>query len=127
MKSIRKSYRISAPIERVWKAFFDLDDINNWGDGPAKMDEVVGSKFSLWNGDIYGTNKEIKKHERLVQDWYAGKWKGASKAAFSFKKISPQETQVDLIHTGIPESEYEEINKGWDQYYLGEIKKLLEK
>jgi len=36
-------------------------------------------------------------------------------------------TTVDLTQTNIPDSELEDIEKGWKSYYMGPLKDLLEK
>ena len=53
---IKQHYVIKAPVAKVWRSFVDPKVIDSWGGGPAKMDDKVGTKFSLWGGDIYGIN-----------------------------------------------------------------------
>jgi activator of HSP90 ATPase len=59
MKSIYKKYTIAAPVSEVWRALVDPEYIDDWGAGKAHMDDTNGYEFSLWNGDIYGTNIEV--------------------------------------------------------------------
>ena len=39
------------------------------------------------------------------------------------KKIA---TRLDLEHTGVPDAEAADFDAGWDDYYLGPMKELLE-
>lgn len=126
MKSIRQSYTIQAPVEKVWQALTDPLEIDGWGAGPAKMDGKVGTSFELWGGDIHGKNTGIIKNENLVQDWFGGNWSEASKVSISLK-TDGDKTIVDLVHKNIPDDEAEDIDDGWNRYYFGEIKKYLEK
>lgn len=125
MKTIKHTYAIHSPIERVWRALVDPKMIEEWGGGPAIMDDQEGTKFSLWGGDIYGTNIEVEELDKLVQDWYAGKWPAPSRVTFI---LTPEEegTRVDLLHENVPDEEAKEIQDGWDSYYLGAIKSYLE-
>lgn len=126
MKTIKQTYHIKAPVEKVWKSLIDPKEIEAWGAGPAKMDDKVGTKFELWGGDIHGTNIEIVKNEKLVQDWYGGDWPKASRATFTLA-ADKDGTRVDLLHENVPDNEADDIEDGWNSYYLGEIKKYLEK
>ena len=126
MKTIKQSYRIKAPVEKVWQALVDPKIIKKWSGSSAKMDGKVGKKFELWDGDIHGTNKDVVENERLVQDWYGGDWKEPSIATFSLTN-EDGETKVDFLQENVPDDEAADIEDGWERYYLGEIKKLLEK
>ncbi len=126
MKTIEKSYSIQAPVAAVWRALVDPAVIEQWGAGPARMDDQVGTAFQLWGGDIYGKNVESEPGKRLVQEWYAGDWPAPSIAAFTLREEAGG-TKLDLLHTVVPDEEHESIAAGWDEYYLGPIKSLLER
>lgn len=125
MKSLKQEYKINASLESVWDALVNPKTIKKWGGGPAKMSDKKGSEFSLWGGDIHGTNTKVIKQKLLAQDWMAGKWDEYSQVEFklSFKNGV---TKVVLTQKNIPPHEFSEIADGWVTYYVGEIKKLLE-
>lgn len=125
MKTYKKVYHIKSPIEKVWKALVDANEIDNWGAGPVEMDGDVGTEFSLWGGDIHGTNIEVIAEEKLIQDWFGGEWDEPSRVTIS---LTPEDnsTRIDLLHENIPDSEYRDIAEGWDQYYFGPMKEYLE-
>jgi len=126
MKTIKQVYKINAPISNVWKALVDPKIIDKWGGGPAQIDEKVGTKFSLWGGDIHGKNIEIVPNKKLVQEWFGGDWKNPSRAIFTLTEIE-NGTELSLLHEDVPDEEVKEIDEGWKIYYLGPLKKLLEK
>ena len=126
MKQVEQTYVIEAPLDKVWQAFVEPEIIVRWGGGPAKMSAEASSDFSLWGGDIFGTNTKVVEHELLEQDWYSGdQWPQPSKVTFSFKSDGDK-TIVRLKHTNIPDDEAKDIEQGWQDYYLGPIKELLE-
>ena len=125
VKELVKHYEINASIEKVWKAFTVPQEIDAWGGGPAVMDDKVGTQFKLWDGDIHGTNTEIELCKKIVQEWYSGDWPEPSIAEFTFSQKNGK-TIIDLLHKNIPDMKTEEIDKGWDEYYLGPLKKLAE-
>jgi uncharacterized protein YndB with AHSA1/START domain len=127
MKTIKQTYIIKAPVEEVWKALVDPEYINGWGGGPVKMNDLVGNKFSLWGGEIFGENKEVVPNKKLVQDWWDGgsKWDKPSKATF----ILQEETagvKLELIHENVPDENEKDIDNGWKDFYLGPLKDYLE-
>lgn len=125
MKTIKKTYTINASIERVWDALTNPYTIEKWGGGPVKMSETENFEFELWGGDIFGTNKRIVKEKVLEQEWFGGKWDKPSKLRFELSEKDGK-TELVLTHEGVPEKELEDIDKGWDDYYLEPIKNLLE-
>ena len=125
MKSIKKVYMISSKIEDVWNALVDPTVIDKWGGGPSKMNDTVGTDFELWNGDIYGKNLEVVNEKKLVQEWYGGDWPKPSIVTFTLKP-SESEVILELEQIDVPDDEFEDINKGWDDFYLGPMKDMLE-
>lgn len=125
MKNIKKQYIINAPIEKVWDALVNSSTINKWGGGPAKMSAQEHTEFEFWGGDIYGTNTKVVKNKVLEQDWYGGKWDKPSKLSFELSEKNGK-TTLNLTQANVPDEELKDIDKGWDDYYLGPIKQLLE-
>ena len=125
MKSLKQEYKIESSLESVWDALVNPRTIVKWGGGPAKMDNKKGFKFSLWGGDIHGENIRVVQNKILEQKWMAGKWDNYSQVKFelSFKNGV---TKIVLTHKDIPDEEFIEIKEGWQLYYVGEVKKLLE-
>lgn len=127
MKVIKKEYHIFAPQTKVWDTLTNPKTIEAWGAGPAKMTDKKDFKFSLWGGSIHGTNLEVVPNKKLIQEWYSDDDpETATKVTFT---LTHKEgcTTLKLTHSGVSPRNYESIDKGWDDYYLGEIKKLLEK
>ena len=125
MKAIKKTYTINAPIEKVWQALTDPKMIDAWGGGPAKMAAAVGTKFEFWGGDIHGENIEVIPNKKLVQHWYEGNWKKPSTATFTLEPNNGRTTLV-LVHENVPAASHDDINEGWDQYYLDPLKDYVE-
>ncbi|MBI2020567.1 SRPBCC domain-containing protein [Candidatus Daviesbacteria bacterium] len=126
MKTFKQTYTINTPKEKVWQALVDPKIIDDWGAGPAKMSEEEGAEFSIWGGDIHGKNIEVKKGEKLVQDWIEGDWDEFSRVTFLLSGENGK-TKVELLHENVPDKEAEELEDGWKRYYLDPLKDLLEK
>ena len=115
-----------APIEKVWQALVNSKDIEAWGGGPAKMDDKVGSVFSLWDGEIHGENIEVTPEKKLVQEWFGGQWDEPSIVTFKLL-MKDGVTTIGFVHTNIPDNEAKDIEEGWKEYYLGPLQSFVEK
>ncbi len=126
-KTIKKVYKISSTVDQVWQALVDPAVIDKWGGGPkSKMDSNVGTEFEMWNGDIYGKNIEVISKSKLVQEWYGGDWAKPSIVTFTLKEDN-SDTILELEQIDVPDDEFEDIESGWDEFYIGPMKQMLEK
>ncbi len=125
LRNLRQSYRMKASARDVWAMLVDAQKIAEWSGAPATMSAKAGAAFSLWDGDTFGENLEVAPPRRLVQAWRMKGWKTPSTVTFNLrerKNGGVVETDVELVHTGIPAKDLDEIASGWDAYYLGAIK-----
>ncbi|MDN5200901.1 SRPBCC domain-containing protein [Fulvivirgaceae bacterium BMA10] len=125
MKTIVKNYDINASKTKVYEALTDQKIIESWSGSPAKMDLAEGGEFSLWGGTIHGVNHKITQ-DQIIQDWKEEKWEAFSKCTFNLDE-SDGVTHLELVHEDIPDGSAKSIDNGWDIYYLGPLKELLEK
>lgn len=128
MKMLQQSYSINATLDDVWLALVDPKEIDAWGGGPVKMNEKVGTKFSLWGGSIWGKNIESIHEKKLVQEWYSEEdepWEQPSLVTFTLHKEKTG-VRLELAHKDIPDAYEKSIAEGWREYYLGPLKKYLE-
>ena len=125
MPLIQQTYEINATPEEVFDALVNPEIIQDWSGDEAKMSDEVGAKFSLWGGQMFGTNLEVIKNKKLVQEWCYDQWENPSKVTFTIKVIE-KKTIVELLHEDVPEKSVTSITEGWDIYYLGAIKEMFE-
>ena len=125
MKNLKKKYSINASSCRVWEALVNPKEIREWTGAKAVMDDKTGTKFKLWDGDVFGKNTEMVKNKKIVQDWYAGKWSKPSIATIEISGANGK-SKIDLKHENIPDNEFVGIDRGWDDYYFLPLKEYLE-
>jgi activator of HSP90 ATPase len=125
MPTIQQTYEMNATPEQVFDALVNPNIIQNWSEDEVKMSAEVGAAFSLWGGQMFGTNLEVVKNKKLVQEWCYDQWEKPSKVTFTIK-VKDKKTIVDLLHEDVPEKSVNSIADGWDAYYLGAIKRMFE-
>ena len=84
------------------------------------MSTEPGSEFSLWEGSISGKNLEFEEGKKIVQEWYFG---DQTESSIVTIKLHPHKdgTSVELRHSNIPDSDFEDIVEGWDDAYFGSL------
>ena len=121
MKTIRQKHHIHASVQEVYLALTNPFTIELWSGYPAVMSTEAGSEFSLFEGDIVGKNLEFRENELIRQHWYFEGEKGESLVTI---RLQPEKknTQVELIHTHVPDKIYNEMAQGWKKNYFGALK-----
>lgn len=96
---------------------------------PAKISAKVGGKFTAFGGMLEGETLELKPNKKIVQSWRSNDWPADiySRVTFSFAPAGKGKTKLTLSHSGIPESDYEGVKKGWISFYWEPMAKMLEK
>ncbi|MCT4615058.1 MAG: SRPBCC domain-containing protein [Marinifilaceae bacterium] len=126
MKDFNFEIDITASQEEVYNALTNPYQLEYWTGCEAQMQTKAGTEFSLWEGDICGMNIEFVENYKIVQEWFFGETSEASIVSLVLKKKKKDLTCVKLTHTNIPDEAYDEIVEGWEEYYLGAVKRYLE-
>jgi activator of HSP90 ATPase len=117
MKDYKKYYIVPASPDEVYNALTNPLAIQLWTGEPAVMSEEPGSEFSLWDGSIIGKNISFIPGKKIEQEWYFGDQEEASIVTIILHSHA-QGTSVELRHTNIPDSEYQDIVEGWGESYF---------
>lgn len=125
MKDYKKYYIIPAEPSEVYLALTNPATIQLWSGEKAEMSTEPGSEFSLWNDSIAGRNIEFEDGKKIVQEWYFGDQEEESIVTI---KLHPHKsgTSVELRHTNIPDSEYDDMTEGWNETYFGSLIEFYE-
>ncbi|MBL7889638.1 MAG: SRPBCC domain-containing protein [Bacteroidia bacterium] len=125
MPTIQQTYEMNATAEEVFEALVNSEIIQIWSQDEAKMSDQVGGSFMLWGGQMFGTNLEVVKNKKLVQEWCYDQWDAPSKVTFTIK-TKGKKTIVELLHEDVPERSLKNITEGWNDYYLGAMQEMFE-
>ena len=94
---------------------------------PAKISAKEGGEYSAHAGWITGRNLQLVKNQLIVQTWRAQGWDKSDVDSTFIIYLEPKGDNVVLhaIHANVPDKDYEDIEKGWDQHYWKPWKKYL--
>ena len=125
-RTIRQSATFKAGVADVYEILMDAGKHAALTGSEVKTSRRVGGKFSIYGGDIEGVNLELVPGRKIVQSWRYSDWPAGhySTATFSLNEVSGG-TRLTFTQTGVPEASYDDISKGWREYYWQPMKKML--
>lgn len=127
MKTFSRIFVIEAPRDLVWHAVTDSEQFERWSGQKAEVNELPHHQFKLFNGQVRGKNLEVEQHKKLVQEWQSANWTFPSTLTMLFSDDPTGATRIDVTQENIPNEEYEEIEKGWQNIYFDPLAKYLER
>ena len=127
-KTLKQSVTIKATPHDVYEALMDSKKHAEFTGGKASISRKVGGKFTAFDGYSEGTNVELEPDKKIVQSWRAEDWPEGhySQATFALAKVAGG-TKLTFTHVDVPADQYDDIAKGWKDYYWTPMKKMLEK
>ena len=120
MRDLKKYFIIPATPGEVYLALTNPLTIQLWTGEQAEMSTEPGSRFSLWNDSITGTNIEFEKNKKIVQHWDFGEQEQTSVVTIKLHEHA-KGTSAELRHTNIPDEAFTDIQEGWDNEYFGAL------
>ena len=121
MKDYKKYFVIPATPEELYIALTNPATLQLWTGEVAVMSTEPGSEFSLWDDSIVGKNLEFVKDKKIVQQWYFGEDEEPPSIVTIILHSGHDVTSVELRHTNIPDSAYDDIVEGWNEVYFASL------
>lgn len=127
-KTIRQSVTFRASPHDVYEVLMDAKRHSALTGAEVRIERSVGGKFSVYGGEIQGSNLELVPDRKIVQSWRYSDWPEGhyAKATFLLEEV-PNGTRLAFTQTGVPEKFYEDIAQGWKDYYWEPMKEMLSK
>lgn len=120
MKDFKKYFIIPSSPDEVYLALTVEQAIRLWTGDEVDMPNTPNSEFSLCDGNIVGKNLLFEEGQKIVQQWYFGDQAAPSIVTM---KLHPHKkgTSLELTHTNIPDTDYEDIIAGWQEVYMASL------
>jgi len=128
-KTIRQTIQFKAKPQDIYEIIMNEKKHGAITDSKVKMSPKIKGKFTTFDGYCHGYNIELEEGKKIIQAWHfdESEWpeEHFSICTFIFEKTSTG-TQLSFTQKGVPAQHYENIKKGWHQYYWTPIKTYLE-
>lgn len=129
----------NAPVERLWRAITDRDEMKKWYFDIAEFKPEVGFEFSFEGGDENKTYvhlckiTEVIAGKKLTYSWRYEGYEGISFVTFEQFEEGEQ-TRLKLTHEGLetfpadnPAFARENFAAGWTEIINKNLKEFLER
>lgn len=129
VKTIKQRIIVHAEPDEVYESLVDAKKHSAFTGSKATGAPKVGAKFSAWDGYILGKHLELKKGQRIVQEWKTNEWPSGyppSRLELTFKKVK-NGTEITMVHSDVPAEQSEDLEQGWIAFYWEPLKAYFKK
>lgn len=127
-KTIKQSATFSVKPIQVYELIMDEKKHSKFTGTVVKMSRKVNGKFNVFDGYCHGYNIELEEGRKIVQAWHFQEdgWPEDhfSICTFIFEPIK-EGTRLTFTQKGVPEHKFEDLKKGWKQFYWEPMKAFL--
>ena len=114
-----QSVLFDAPPATVYALYAEQKFHTEATGSTASIKAKAGAAFTAWDGYISGVTLHAEKDRMIVQTWRTDDW-GSGEPDSVLVLLFQAEgggTRLILTHANVPESQAEELKKGWKEYY----------
>jgi len=128
-KIIQQSITLPAPPERLFDMYLDPVIHGSIIDGPVTISSAVGSDFSAFDGMVFGKTIAVVPKTHIVQLWRGKNWKPEDRDSILVLTFLPDGVngKIELTHLDVPDYDFDDVNKGWMDYYWKPWKSYLDR
>ena len=128
-KIIQQSVVLPAAAERLFEMYLDPVAHGAIAGGPVTISPAVGSEFRAFDGMITGKTIAVVPKKLVVQLWRGSKWRPEDRDSILVLSFLPdgEDGKIELTHLNVAESDFDDVNKGWVDYYWKPWREYLEK
>ena len=96
---------------------------------PAKITTKVGAQYKVWGDYISGKNLHLVKDKLIVQSWRGSDWRAEDPDSLFMISLEAngKDTVLTMIHSNVPDEQYDGLVEGWKDFYWKPWKKALKK
>lgn len=118
MATINQTVNFNHPPEMVFSALTDATQHANFTGETASIEAKIGGQFSVYGDYATGQFTALEPNRSYEQTWHASDWEDDQISTVSVI-LSPnaEGCTLTLTQENVPDSEEDEISKGWTEWY----------
>jgi activator of HSP90 ATPase len=97
------------------------------GGGAAEISAKAGSRFSAFDGELFGTTLHTLPGKLIVQAWRSSGWKKSDPDSILTLAFRDEDGAgvIELAHINVPEHDHAGVTQGWREYYWKPLRAWL--
>ncbi|ESO90144.1 hypothetical protein LOTGIDRAFT_124038 [Lottia gigantea] len=125
-KILKSKEEFKCNASDLYRALTDPGMVSAFTGSTALLEPETGGKFSLNGGNICGEFIELVPNKKLVQKWRVKSWPEEHYSTVTIELSETEDcTRLNLHQVGIPESEFERTQCGWQNHFWERIKQVF--
>ena len=128
MKTIKQIivFKKATP-HQLYEAIIDPKIHSKFSSSKATNEQKVGGKFTAYDDYCWGTNLELIKDKKIVQEWTSSDLpeNTMTKVTYEFKK-EKEGTQIIFTQENVPDKNVKSLEKGWEDFYWTPLKEMFD-
>ena len=119
-KNISQKVIFDTTSNRLYKFYMDEKLHTELTGAKTKVSKEIGSAFKAGDNYIKGKMLFLKPNNMIVQTWRGADWAKTdldSILILTFKELEGEKTQLEMMHTNVPDQFAEDIKNGWKEHY----------
>lgn len=127
-KTIKQSATFHAKPIEVYELIMDAKKHSAFTGTKVRMSNKIKGKFEVFDGYCHGYNIALVEGSKIVQAWHFKEegWPDDyfSICTFTFEKVK-EGTKLSFIQEGVPEHKFDDLSRGWKEFYWEPMKAYL--
>ena len=118
-KPIQQTVRFKASTKLLYRLYMDPTLHAEATGGKVLISSKPGSRFSAFDGELWGTMLYALKDKLVVQRWRSSNFAMGDPDSILTLAFSNDDDggRVDLCHVNVPEGDHAGVTQGWRDYY----------
>jgi activator of HSP90 ATPase len=124
---VKQSVILTAPAKALYAMYLNPRTHKAITGRKAVISARPGSKFSAFDGMLWGRMLHTVPGRLIVQAWRSSGWKKGDLDSTLILRFTPKgrRGRIDLVHANVPDHDYRGVNNGWKTYYWRPWRKYL--
>ncbi len=128
---IQQSVVLPAVAESLFEMYLDPAAHAAITGFPVAIGAQAGARFGAFNDQLSGAILTVVRPRLIVQSWRSTKFHAEDPDStlvllFTPEPEIPAHGRIDLVHVDVPEHDYQDVIKGWQDYYWTPWRAYLE-
>ena len=125
MKVIKQKIILNTTPHQLYEAILNPRIHSQFTGSKATNTGKLGGKFTAYDGYAFGKNIKLEKDKKIVQSWSTTDFPDTiTEITFQFNRIG-NKTELTFTQTGVPDKFFNEISKGWKDFYWKPLKEMF--
>jgi activator of HSP90 ATPase len=122
-RTIQLAATLPASPERLYDMYLDPELHSAFTGAPVTISSQPGSAFSAFEGALSGSMLDAHPKQQIVQSWRSTNFSAADPDSVLVLRFGrsgeggSDEGRIELVHVGVPDSDYAGVSQGWEKYY----------